>query len=131
MCTLPNTVSGVTRSELLRSYQEYQGADYDPADLHAALTWRTSDAPKMPQLQISRLWTLVGKDLKAVKVDDKVMPPPSKRKNNAQGGKQPKRARLHTDVVKPSAMRWDRINYSCAYDTLFTIHYDIWQDHPS
>ncbi|KAJ7272218.1 hypothetical protein C8J57DRAFT_1064373 [Mycena rebaudengoi] len=85
VCTLPNIVSGVTRSELLRSYQEYQGSDYDPEDLHVALTWQSGDAPKMPAQQIVSSWTLVGKDLKPTRVDDKVKTP-IKHKRTTQGG---------------------------------------------
>jgi hypothetical protein len=33
--------------------------------------------------------------------------------------------------VKPSATLWDRINYSCAYDVLFSILYDVWQEQPA
>jgi hypothetical protein len=107
MCTLPNTVSGVTRSELLHSYQEYQGSDYDPEDLHVVLTWQSGDAPdapKMPLQQIVSLWTLVSKDLKPTKVDDKVKTP-IKRKRTTQGGKQSKRARHSIELLKPSAIR--------------------------
>ncbi|KAJ7240702.1 hypothetical protein C8J57DRAFT_954256, partial [Mycena rebaudengoi] len=75
MFTLLNTVSGVTRSELLRSYQEYQGSAYDPENLHVALTWQSGDAPNMPQQQIVSSWTRVSKDLKPTKVDDKVRTP--------------------------------------------------------
>jgi hypothetical protein len=71
MCTLPNTVSGLTGSELLRSYQEYQGSDYDPENLHVVLTWQSGDAPKMPAQQIFSSWTLVSKDSKPTRIDDK------------------------------------------------------------
>ncbi|KAJ7197869.1 hypothetical protein C8J57DRAFT_1105400 [Mycena rebaudengoi] len=117
MCTLLNTVSGVTRSELLRSYQEYQGSAYDPENWHAVLTWQSGDALKMPQQQI---WTLVSKDSKPTKVDDKVKTL-IKRKRTTQGGKQSKRARHSIELLKPSAIRWDIIN-CCAYDALFTIY---------
>ncbi|KAJ7237791.1 hypothetical protein C8J57DRAFT_1439129 [Mycena rebaudengoi] len=130
MCTLPAFVSGVTRSDLLRSYQEYRGTDYDPSDLHTSLTWRTGDAPKMPPVQIVSSWSLVGKDLKPVKEITKA-PSQPKRKKNEQGGQPSKKARLQTEVIKPSATMWDNVNYSCAYDALFTLLYDIWQEHPS
>jgi hypothetical protein len=115
MCSLPLSVAGMTRSELLRTYQEFKGKDYDPEDLHEALDWKKGDAPKMPPVQILSGWTLVGKDLKPVKTDTQASPP-SKRKNNSQGGKSLKRARTQPAVIKPSAIMWDRINYSCAYD---------------
>jgi hypothetical protein len=64
-CTLPPTVTGVTRSDLLRSYQEFKGKDYDPKDLHSALAWRAGDPPKLPDFVQQSQRTLVGKDNKA------------------------------------------------------------------
>ncbi|KAJ7321526.1 hypothetical protein DFH08DRAFT_618591, partial [Mycena albidolilacea] len=29
----------------------------------------------------------------------------------------------------PRGLEWDHVNYSCAYDALFTGPYNIWQDH--
>ncbi|KAJ7286585.1 hypothetical protein C8J57DRAFT_1216742 [Mycena rebaudengoi] len=84
----------------------------------------------MPLVQVLSGWTLVGKDLKPAKTDTKSFPP-SKHKNNSQGGKPSKHARTQPAVIKLSATMWGRINYSCAYDALFTILYDIWQEHPS
>ncbi|KAJ7198209.1 hypothetical protein C8J57DRAFT_1262512 [Mycena rebaudengoi] len=110
--------------------REYRGTDYDPSDLHTALTWRTGDAPKMPPVQIVSSWSLVGKDLKPVKEVTKA-PSQPKRKKNEQGGQPCKKARLQTEVIKPSATMWDNGNYSCAYDALFTLLYDIWQENPS
>jgi hypothetical protein len=55
---------------------------------------------------------------------------PIERKRTNQRGKQSKQVRHSIELLKPSAIRWDIIN-CCAYDALFTILYDIWQDHPS
>jgi hypothetical protein len=34
----------------------------------------------------------------------------------------------HSAVDKPWGLMWDGNNYSCAYDALFTVLYDIWND---
>ncbi|KAJ7238671.1 hypothetical protein C8J57DRAFT_1086800, partial [Mycena rebaudengoi] len=106
------SVTGVTWSELLQAYQEYQGSDYDPVELHYALQWRSGDAPKIPTIPIVGQWSPVGKDLKPAKSDkisDDVPSVPSKRKCKSQGGKQQKKSHLQ-DVVKPSATLWDQVN---------------------
>jgi hypothetical protein len=37
-----------------------------------------------------------------------------------------KRPRLHNDSVCPLGLEWDSNSWSCAYDSLFVILYDIW-----
>ncbi|KAJ7292159.1 hypothetical protein C8J57DRAFT_956023, partial [Mycena rebaudengoi] len=70
MSLLPLSVTGVTQSELLRTYQEYQGSDYNPVELHSALQWHSGDAPKIPAIPIVGQWSLVGKDLEPAKSDE-------------------------------------------------------------
>ncbi|KAJ7205355.1 hypothetical protein C8J57DRAFT_1258864 [Mycena rebaudengoi] len=60
----------------------------------------------MPPVQIVSSWSLVGKDLKPVKEITKA-PSQPKRKKNEQGGQPNKKARLQTEVIKPSATMWD------------------------
>jgi hypothetical protein len=41
----------------------------------------------------------------------------------------PCKKKSNTVVTAPTGMEWDNINYSCAYDALFTPMYAIWDEH--
>jgi hypothetical protein len=126
MSLLPLSITGVTWSELLRTYQEYQGSDYDPVELHSALQWRSGDAPKIPAIPIVGQWSLVGKDLKpAIPTKFRMTLHLCPLNTNVKIREQTTKKSCLQDVVKPSATLWDRVNYSCAYDTLFSILYDV------
>ncbi|KAJ7189867.1 hypothetical protein B0H12DRAFT_1040062 [Mycena haematopus] len=39
------------------------------------------------------------------------------------------RKKLKLSAVPPKGSRWDRTNYSCAYDALFTCMFDVWDEY--
>jgi hypothetical protein len=39
-----------------------------------------------------------------------------------------KKVQRHSAIDKPQGLIWDGDHYSCAYDALFTVLYDIWND---
>ncbi|KAJ7791393.1 hypothetical protein B0H14DRAFT_2395641 [Mycena olivaceomarginata] len=122
---LPEEVSGSDRIELLRSYQQYRGGEYDPMDIHTAIKWRKGDEPRSPGNVKKSRWQLVGKDVPKQKSKATTG---NKRKQPEKPNSQVKRAKKDTEIG-PMATKWDPVDYSCSYDALFAPLYDVWQVH--
>ncbi|KAJ6591889.1 hypothetical protein B0H10DRAFT_1760816, partial [Mycena sp. CBHHK59/15] len=127
-CMLSANIKGGIRSELLRMYQLFRGKAYDPLDLHPALVWQAGDSARLQEPQIHASWALVGKDKITKKDTEPKAAPKRKAKDDVTDLPPKKRTPAAPVIVRPPGMLWNRINYSCAYDALFTPLYDIWQE---
>ncbi|KAF8144565.1 hypothetical protein K438DRAFT_1631698 [Mycena galopus ATCC 62051] len=124
---LPATVDGVTRRDLLRSFQLAKGSFYEPRDLDAHVMWRKGDEPLLPPAAYQGRWTLVGADVPKNGSEDQ-----KKTLNKRKAGKAVDKSGIKkskTLYSGPVGIIWDSVNHSCAYDAMFTALYDIWQAH--
>jgi len=110
------------------------------------LAWNNGDAMPMLPVVTDSPWQLVTKE--KTKLKGTVQAKPSANFVPAQGTapipeqivskkrkaedeeylQVPKKVQRHSTVDKPWGLVWDGNNYSCAYDALFTVLYDIWND---
>lgn len=145
---LEHIVTGDHRNERLRTYQMAKGENYDPQDLHASLKWTEIDAPRMPRYEKAGAWKIVGAkgqvktgpkkanepQIEKVSVEVKVSPESkitSKRQVQHDTGQLTVKKRRTTLEVGVSTrtlkgIKWDAENYSCAYDSVFTVLWNLW-----
>ncbi|KAJ7614587.1 hypothetical protein B0H17DRAFT_1164778 [Mycena rosella] len=123
-------VKGITRKDILRTFQESRGGFYQPDDLHSTVRWQTGDTLLAPGKSVSGKWELLGKD-NATTANEEV-------DTDAQEGKKRKPRKPRSDKGKKKVKRmsislpglaWDQVDHSCAYDAVFTPLYNIWHDH--
>ncbi|KAJ6618634.1 hypothetical protein B0H10DRAFT_2374684 [Mycena sp. CBHHK59/15] len=60
---LSASVKGVTRRDLLRSFQELKGGEYQPPGMNAHVKWKEGDQPLLLPKVFQAKWTLVGDDI--------------------------------------------------------------------
>ncbi|KAJ6591433.1 hypothetical protein B0H10DRAFT_1765176, partial [Mycena sp. CBHHK59/15] len=120
---LPNHVTGDVRNTIIRGFQTWKGDSYMPADWHQALRWKANEV-RIQLLEIEGLWMGEIKNERPRKrtrghepADD--VGPTKKQK----GATQPE-----NHSTGPRGLIWDDRNYSCGYDTLFTILLNIWTE---
>jgi hypothetical protein len=143
---LPHHVDGNRRNTIIRQYQKWKGTSFVPANVDTHLAWNNRD--KMPMLPVvtDSPWQLVTKEKSKIKGTAQEKPSTNfvpaqgsapitdktrskKRKAEDEADLQaPKKVQRHSVVDKPRGLIWDGNNYSCAYDALFTVLYDVWND---
>jgi len=142
---LPNEVNGTLRNPLIRSFQLWkknQGIGHIDQSWHRAIKWGSLDA-SIKEPEVNAMWNT------SLKFRYSRLPvEPSKGKNKTKirsydtyiteaGASQEKLAtevakkKRRTDAdatdVGPTGLIWDSVNYSCAYDALFTVLYNLWK----
>ncbi|THU94619.1 hypothetical protein K435DRAFT_578937, partial [Dendrothele bispora CBS 962.96] len=128
-------VYGETRNQLLRSYQNIKGNNYDPLSIPHALSSQSKKDSKVPPLAESTNWQLIGqrktlqssKNAKEEKNSNTGHTNRKKRKVNENNAHQ----RAHQGTITMRGMIWDSNNWSCPYDAIFTILFNVWQEDPS
>ena len=140
---LPSHVNGIVRRDLITQYRKWIGDDHNPKPMHDALKW-TKKSPftlsscediqwriVKGQRQITKVKnaTPVGhKDVSMfVPVQSKIAPRASPNSlptsiPNAEHQQQPYPSN------ERSGLQWDSRNYSCGYDSLFTILWNLWNE---
>jgi hypothetical protein len=127
---LPMSMKGVSRKDVLREYQLIKGPLHEPEGLHESIRWRTGDAALIPAATMRGKWQLVGGDVvKGKKYGVSLKDKEKKRTVGEQLNSSHTSKRAKLIMIPPRGLLWDRHNYSCAYDALFTILYDVWRDH--
>ena len=153
---LPDHIQGKFRNPLIRAYQKWKGADYIPPLTHPALKWSIKDPMPFLPVVTDAPWQIIDKKKKkevetetAVEVKTTNIQPgfvaakgsvpvKSGKKRKIEGAenlsastKKSKAAQIvmaSNDSSSPSGLIWDGNNYSCAYDSLFTVLYEIWSN---
>ncbi|KAF8176665.1 hypothetical protein K438DRAFT_1607251 [Mycena galopus ATCC 62051] len=119
---LPGVVRGVFRRELLQSYKHWKGPTHrDPAGLHAALQYRAHlDTDEEPVDYGTWIPTIKPSRKRKAPSSDNA---PNKKPNTGpmplNDGTVPSAA-FSPKALGPIGLIWDSVNYSCAYDSLFT-----------
>ncbi|KIM40837.1 hypothetical protein M413DRAFT_72469 [Hebeloma cylindrosporum] len=144
---LPESVKGRLRNVIIRAYQ--RSSDYlkeGDQEWHPAIRWRPQET-QVQEAGQDGFWsetlnsTMAVSSIEQTKKTKNMIPlkltmsNPSKKgkekeKNTAQFP-QPKKMKCssHSAVgIGPLGLKWDSRNYSCGYDSLFTILYNIWSD---
>ncbi|RDX39592.1 hypothetical protein OH76DRAFT_1367343, partial [Lentinus brumalis] len=151
------TVSGTTRASLIRSYQELMGPQHIPCSVPAALDWSNEPLSSLEPPEEPPVWSLSPHSAKKTNTINQSTTTrkqsPLKRKRSITNLPIPKHAKRNTyQSVSPSAslaastnsapphqsdrrlgLKWDSVNYSCAYDALCTVLFNIstdYADHP-
>lgn len=139
---LPECVNGELRNNLIHSYQVWRKDDQLDKDWHQGMKWNKQDKViKSPGRD--EMWDVnlnkVAALRKAVK-DTK-----EKAKFDNYRDRQDKEVEVETKKIKrtktaidqqeitdssPIGLIWDSQNYSCAYDSLFTVLYNVWSENP-
>src|ERR1700683_3635248 len=145
---LPDHIQGNFRNPLIRAYQSWKGTDYVPPLTHPALKWSINDPMPLLSVVTDAPWQTIDKKKKK---EDKIEAPSiqsgfvtakgsvsvksgNKRKleepeNLSASAKKTKAAQMimaSDNSSSPAGLIWDGDNYSCAYDALLTILYEIW-----
>ena len=145
---LPDHIQGNFRNPLIRAYQKWKGTDYVPPLTHPALNWSVKDPMPLLSVVTDAPWQIIDKKKKKeVKIETTTIqsvfvaakgsvPVKSGKKRKLEdaedisaSNKKIKAAQViiaSGDSSSPSGLIWDGGDYSCAYDALFTILYEIW-----
>jgi hypothetical protein len=150
---LPDHIQGKFRNPLIRAYQTWKGTDYVPDQTHPALKWSVKEPFPLLPVVTDATWQII-ESKKKQKAKDAVteventniqsvfvaakgsVPVMASKKQKLEdhehlssGTKKTKTAQIliaSGDSSSPAGLIWDGGNYSCAYDALFTVFYEIW-----
>ena len=153
---LPSEINGLTRNMLLRQFQNLKGTGFTPQDVPKVISWSDSNPMDKVTQVLNSDWQLIENvtnnnkpELKlnqfipaqGTAILDKISTTPIhrllKRKASSNMCEQafpnkkchtlPSQSILHG----PLGLDWDDQNYSCAYDSLFTIVCNIYIENPA
>lgn len=154
---LPNQINGNLRNALIRQFQIYRGTEYIPPNVPNQLKWTLKDPMDLlPNITYSP-WQVIKSTgaLSAVQkkenniadtrglekntfvaakgttsVENKL-----KRKANeevhAGTSKRIKTKKSYPQPISPVGLIWDSNDWSCAYDAIFTVLYEVWMQNPT
>jgi hypothetical protein len=138
---LPDDFKQEIRSVMIHQFQLWKGTDYIPPKTDAALKWSQTDPLDLVSVVDDSLWQLVNKNIKqkqpAHVVTSFIPAKGSELLNDRKHKLEPsiqspaKKARAtqgFSSIISPTGLIWDNDNYSCAYDSLLVILFDIWKD---
>jgi hypothetical protein len=145
---LPDHIQGNFRNPLIRAYQKWKGTDYVPPLTHPALKWSVRDPMPLLSVVTDAPWQIIDKKKKKevliettsiqsgfVAAEGSIPVKSGKKRkleeaeNLSASVKKTKAAQMIVASDNPSSpdgLIWDGDNYSCAYDALLTISYEIW-----
>lgn len=137
--TLPFTTTGHSRAYIVAQYQRWKGIHHVPTDVHPALDWSKESVNDLLPLddlcnsENSKNFTRVGKRLLPSRFGDDCSTEPKRRKIMPA-----KNVCAETSLhrVQPPPMssptlvgfKWDSTNWSCAYDSLFMVLYNVFAE---
>jgi hypothetical protein len=140
---LPNFIQGNTRNTLIRQYQEWKGENFVPDKVDKTLRWSTEDPMILLPVVTDSPWEIIdkskNKNISKSDITNSFIPAKGtkilKRKKDEMDDNlivnKKSRNTMPLNVKKcPIGLEWDNENYSCSYDSLFVILYDIWKENP-
>jgi hypothetical protein len=149
---LPDHVQGKWRNNLIREYQKLKGTSHVPPKTDSVLSWSSQDPLRLLPVVTDSPWQVVDRSKGKKKLTESPLKTSSfvpaqgsvpvllskKHKldedeeddNQLAAKKQKTQTDNLVEITGPVGLQWDGENYSCAYDSLFSILYDIWKDDP-
>jgi hypothetical protein len=143
---LPTHIEPSTRSAMIQEFQLWRGTDYVPSKTDAALIWSSKDPIALITSVNDSSWQLVDKSKSHGKVTGISTSFISAKGSISINNKKHKQEHIATDsepqgkkarisqgssiTPSPLGLSWDGNNYSCGYDSLLVILFDIWKDNP-
>jgi hypothetical protein len=127
---LPELVNGSTRNDLIDQFKQWKGDLYVPEHTDASLRWSANDPMHLSMSSKAKGSYIPAKGSKPITRGPPSSPSegrPSKRQKTAKPLPQ---SGPVFDEDGPTGIEWDGEDYSCSYDTLFTILFDIWAQNP-
>ncbi|KAF9540239.1 hypothetical protein CPC08DRAFT_650979 [Agrocybe pediades] len=137
---LPDHVNAMLRRPLIRLYQKWKVDGFEGSDWHPSIKWSMSEN-KLLDEKDDLFWnehtSLLGVTTGAAKGKE------SKRKTMSSDGnphgsdtvssrKKPRSDETDIDSgsrnTEPVGLIWDNMDFSCAYDSTFTVLYNIWKE---
>ncbi|KAF9471130.1 hypothetical protein BDN70DRAFT_820439 [Pholiota conissans] len=144
MGELPDNVSGLLRNPLIRSYQKYKGNACQSSDWHPAIKWNANES-KIKNPEDNGTWNVEinngiintafllrntkSKNKRSINDDSEIID--NKLNNDSLHKDKRMCTKTMVDNEQPLGLKWDSVNYSCAYDAIFTILYNVWHDNPA
>src|SRR6266487_405386 len=141
---LHSSVIGSLRNDLIHQFQQWKGIHYVPAKADVSLRWSANDSfnfpptietsPQKSRHGLASAMKLTSKFVQAKGHKHVDRSPPSTTPGDKPSKKQciaVSDSESEDQVTNPIGLEWDGHNWSCAYDTLLTIFYDIWVQHPN
>src|SRR6202050_2323218 len=147
---LPDHIQDNIRNPLIRAYQKWKGTDYVPPLTHPALKWSDKDPMALLSVVTDAPWQIIDKKTKKeVKIETtsihsgfvaakgsvpvnsgkkRKLEEPEKLSASAKKTKAVQMVITSDNSSSPAGLIWDGDNYSCAYDALLTILYEIWSN---
>ena len=129
---LPDGIFGPLRNPIIRSYYTWIKDKKDDLEWHSAIQYRTGEmkikpVASDPTWDINIAATTPVKDRKPT-----VSLKRTRSDKNSNVDSSTSKVARHNDPrdanVAPRGLIWDSHNYSCAYDSLLTVLYNIWLD---
>jgi hypothetical protein len=154
---LPESINGQLRNSVLRQYQQLKGKGYCPQNVMGPIRWSEMYPMQTFQVITDSSWQLITKSTthnaaQEVEIQlqkqskkctisfvpaqgSKVLTSTLKRKaegdlDSDEPMSKKIRASFGPTPETPVGILWDSVNYSCSYDSLFTILCEIWIYNP-
>ncbi|KDR67899.1 hypothetical protein GALMADRAFT_79067 [Galerina marginata CBS 339.88] len=138
---LPTAIQGNTRNVLIRQYQQWKGEHYVPEKVDLALKWSARDPMNLLPIVTDSPWQILKsknkKNTTKSATANSFVPAQGsqalKRKHDDSDLENNKKVKNNTttpSISDPIGLKWDSKNYSCSYDSLIVILYDIWKENP-
>jgi hypothetical protein len=129
---LPEGILQPLRNPTIRAFVQWNKSRSYENDWHPALAYKDGESRLKP-IEDDGTWN--------AKVNLAFNPPKRKKKDTSHAPispdqPEPDAKRLHLETIQPPTsnsppgMLWDRVNYSCAYDSTFTVIHNIWSRNP-
>ncbi|KAJ6467367.1 hypothetical protein C8R45DRAFT_838606 [Mycena sanguinolenta] len=131
---LPVHVTGVNRRELLTAFHSWNRVPFEPSDVHPAIVSTRGESPINALPVLTGKWQMIGKEKSDFRNShlstSKSKPSPGEKSTSKRAPDESTSMRVSkkpklTDFA-PEGTNWDAVNYSCAYDALFTCLFDVW-----
>ncbi|KZT23610.1 hypothetical protein NEOLEDRAFT_1069101 [Neolentinus lepideus HHB14362 ss-1] len=139
---LPGHIQGHRRNTLVRAYQHWK-KDECPKHVHAAIKWSKADPLDTIEYTEDAKWEILSGNSRKLKATKKIPtdePPKAEPANEVMSSKIPgavnsgqTEPRLNSTGInsssnsQPVGFIWSSL-YSCAYDALLTIVYNLWSE---
>jgi hypothetical protein len=125
---LPENIFGPLRNPVVRAYYLWINDLKDDSKWHSAIQYKVGEH-KLKPVELDATW-----DINAVHVLQKETRTTLKRGATEMNGTEMPglavRPKYTDESSPPLGLIWDSKDYSCAYDSLFTVLYNIWTDAP-